>query len=132
MTPRKIAVPGMLLIVLAAACQTASDPFRSGEVAPGGGTATLLLENRGSFTMAITTDASPMRLGTVPPGETDCLLLQTLGSQRLIARPTGGGGEGVISPRFNALAGQGWRWEIGSEQAADGRSLSRFEPCDPA
>ncbi|MDX1566533.1 MAG: hypothetical protein R3223_01955 [Longimicrobiales bacterium] len=92
--------------------------------------ATLLVENVGQLTMEIQTDASPMRVGAVPPGGTACLLLRRAGIQRLTARPSGGG-EPVVSPFFDPANARGWRWEVGSAPAAGGPRLAPADQCEP-
>ncbi|MFP3948937.1 MAG: hypothetical protein ACLFWG_09425 [Longimicrobiales bacterium] len=81
--------------------------------------------------MAIDTDASRMRLGTVPPDGTECLVLRVPGIQRLTATPSGDVDEAVVSPFFDPANARGWRWQVGSAPAAGGPGLAPDDPCEP-
>lgn len=130
-TPPGNILCGIAVLLAAIACTTAAEPpGASGSPQATAGTATILIENEGSFTMSIRTDASPMRLGTVAPGGSECLLLQVLGIQRLTARPSGGGNP-VVSPFFDPANARGWRWEVGTAPASGGPRLAPAERCEP-
>lgn len=93
------------------------------------GSATVAVENDGLAAIAVYSTHTEARLGTVMPGQTECLsLTDTSQQQQLVARPVGGG-ESTVSPTFSADPGKGWSWRIGTTPDFDRLSLERSEIC---
>lgn len=93
------------------------------------GSATVAVENAGLAAIAVYSTYTKARLGTVMPGQTECLTLtETSRQQQLVARPVGGG-EATVSPTFSADPGKGWSWRIGTTPDFDRLSLVRTEIC---
>lgn len=91
--------------------------------------ATVQIENDGLAAVAVYESGRSARLGTVMPGQTECLeLSEGSGDRRLVARPVGGG-ESAVSPAFEPADGDGWSWKLATTPRLDGISLVRSEPC---
>lgn len=93
------------------------------------GSATVAVENDGLAAVAVYSTHTQTRIGTVMPGQTECLTLtDTSQQQQLVARPVGGG-EATVSPTFSADPGKGWSWRLGTTPDFDRLSLVRAEIC---
>lgn len=91
---------------------------------------TVRVHNDGLAAVAVYEQGRSVRLGTVMPGQTECLEMDNASQERkrLIARPVGGG-EATVSPAFDTDRGQGWSWSLANTPRLDRISLERAEPC---
>ncbi len=132
MTIPKIATAAATALLLWA-CIPGMDGGTSPPTAPGdfasSDHATVEVENSGLASQAIYSSEMSARLGTVMPGQVECVEIpRTSGDLQLIARPVGGG-EATVSPTFSPDGGDGWSWSLGNNPRLDRISLSRSDHC---